>query len=109
MPKRKTKDAPPTSADTAKRRRLGRNNEPTVEPSSFVVKEEEAAELWSVRDIIDEKRGKYLVDWDDHPVTHKKYKPTWVSRSSSSSNEIFYSASICIESFGIIHVLSCLI
>ena len=36
--------------------------------------------LWKIRDILekDEKTGRYLIDWEDDPVTKEKYPRTWV-------------------------------
>jgi len=35
-------------------------------------------ECYSVRNIIDETGQKYLIDWEDDPVTGKSFSPTWV-------------------------------
>jgi hypothetical protein len=38
-------------------------------------------ELWDVTDIIDEKRGQYLVNWAGvDPATGKPWKPSWVAK-----------------------------
>ena len=39
--------------------------------------------LYKVRDIINEKGAKYLIDWEDDPETGEKYQPTWVSMSTT--------------------------
>ena len=51
--------------------------------------------LYKVRDIINEKGSKYLIDWEDDPETGEKYQPTWVSmpiivwKSVARSTETF--------------------
>lgn len=45
--------------------------------------EEEAAEFWEITGILAEKTVrksvKYLVQWQDDPVSGKKFPPEWVS------------------------------
>ena len=36
-------------------------------------------EYYRVKSILEEKRGRYLIDWEDDPATGQQFKPTWVS------------------------------
>lgn len=36
--------------------------------------------FWKIRDILDEKAGKYLIDWEDDPETGDPFEPTWVCK-----------------------------
>ena len=40
--------------------------------------------LYKVRNIIDENQSKYLIDWEDDPVTGEQYTPTWVRLHTES-------------------------
>lgn len=36
-------------------------------------------EYYTIKSILEEKRGRYLIDWEDDPTTGEQFKPTWVS------------------------------
>ena len=61
--------------------------------------------LYKVRDIINEKGNKYLIDWEDDAETGEKYQPTWVSMVVSYLKE---GSAPCRELTTMIHILSLL-
>ena len=77
-PKRKQKDVTPT-AGTAKRRRLHRPEKatPSTDHDGGA-----GGDFYAIKDIIEESKNAYKVDWEDDPATGKKYSPTWVSARS---------------------------
>lgn len=36
--------------------------------------------FWKVKDILDEKAGKYYIEWEDDPETGQKFAKTWVCK-----------------------------
>ncbi|MCJ1380751.1 hypothetical protein MMC17_003860 [Xylographa soralifera] len=44
--------------------------------------------LYKVRDIINEKGSKYLIDWEDDPETREKYQPTWEPKSYANAEAV---------------------
>lgn len=40
--------------------------------------EEATDEFYRIKGILDESGDKYLIDWEDDPVTGRSYSPTWV-------------------------------
>jgi hypothetical protein len=49
------------------------------EPDEPEEQSEDSQEYYAIKDIIDEKGGKYKVDWaGKDPKTGKSYEPTWV-------------------------------
>ncbi|MCJ1398950.1 hypothetical protein MMC11_002151 [Xylographa trunciseda] len=44
--------------------------------------------LYKVRDIINEKGAKYLIDWEDDPETGEKYQPTWEPKRYANAEAI---------------------
>ncbi|MCJ1390188.1 hypothetical protein MMC18_003046 [Xylographa bjoerkii] len=44
--------------------------------------------LYKVRDIINEKGAKYLIDWEDDPETGEKYQPTWELKSYANAEAV---------------------
>ena len=69
-PKKSTKRARISSLDAHKQ-------DEAVDQVAFVPGGSQG-EYFKVRDILQEKPGQYLIDWEDHPVTGEKYTPTWV-------------------------------
>lgn len=45
-------------------------------------------QLWEIRDIIDENKTKYLIDWKDNPITGESYKPTWEPKAHANREAI---------------------
>ena len=35
-----------------------------------------------------EKQGRYHIEWEDHPVTGKTYKPTWEPKANANQEAI---------------------
>jgi hypothetical protein len=52
--------------------------EPTLEEKQLLPERFRKADEWPVTDIIAEKAGKYLVEWEPHPNTGAVWKPEWV-------------------------------
>ena len=52
--------------------------EPTLEEKLLLPERFRKADEWPVTEIIDEKAGKYLVEWEPHPNTGAVWKPEWV-------------------------------
>jgi len=48
-----------------------------IEP---VASQSSAGSEYAARDILQENATKYLIDWEDNPVTGERYNPTWVSK-----------------------------
>ncbi len=46
-------------------------------------------EYYTVRSILKEKRGWYLIDWEDDPTSGEKFKPTWVSTQLTQNTRIW--------------------
>ncbi|KAI9771071.1 MAG: hypothetical protein M1839_002968 [Geoglossum umbratile] len=44
--------------------------------------------LWTVRAIQAEKGNKYLIDWEDDPVTGESYAPTWEPKANANKEAI---------------------
>ena len=79
MPRQKRKQKDVLSiATSAKRRRVDREEEPSSTPNRNAVNGEADGEFWSIRDIIEENKCCYKVDWEDHPRTGQKFSPSWV-------------------------------
>jgi hypothetical protein len=52
--------------------------EPTLEEKQLLPERFRKADEWPVTDIVTEKAGKYLVEWEPHPNTGAVWKPEWV-------------------------------
>jgi hypothetical protein len=52
--------------------------EPTLEEKLLLPERFRKADEWPVTDIIAERAGKYLVEWEAHPDTGAVWKPEWV-------------------------------
>jgi hypothetical protein len=52
--------------------------EPTLEEKLLLPERFRKADEWPVTEIVDEKAGKYLVEWEPHPNTGDVWKPEWV-------------------------------
>ena len=52
--------------------------EPTLEEKQLLPERFRKADEWPVDEIIDERAGKYLVEWEAHPNTGAIWKPEWV-------------------------------
>ncbi|KAH0541758.1 hypothetical protein FGG08_003780 [Glutinoglossum americanum] len=48
----------------------------------------DADKLWTVRSIQAEKGNKYLIDWEDDPVTGESYAPTWEPKANANKEAI---------------------
>ncbi|KAH0559329.1 hypothetical protein GP486_004155 [Trichoglossum hirsutum] len=90
--KRRRKDTP-SSSTPSKRLSIARGAD-KAEPSPGRRRKPKPAvaadpdKLWTVRSIQAEKGNKYLIDWEDDPVTGESYAPTWVSRQTPA-HDIF--------------------
>ncbi|KAI9880921.1 MAG: hypothetical protein M1830_009989 [Pleopsidium flavum] len=63
--------------------------------SSAAEDEEEGAEgkstqqdYYTIKSIIKEKKGRYLIDWEDDPNTGEKFKPSWEPRRHANASAI---------------------
>ncbi|KAI9707765.1 MAG: hypothetical protein M1836_000727 [Candelina mexicana] len=45
-------------------------------------------ELWKVKDIIEENRTQYLIDWEDDPKTGRSYEPTWEPKGNANREAV---------------------
>ena len=52
--------------------------EPTLEEKLLLPERFRKADEWPVTEIVAEKAGKYLVEWEPHPNTGAVWKPEWV-------------------------------
>jgi hypothetical protein len=52
--------------------------EPTIEEKQLLPERFRKADEWPVTEIIAERAGKYLVEWEPHPNTGAVWKPEWV-------------------------------
>lgn len=43
---------------------------------------------YQVRNILDERGGKYLIDWEDDPITGQKYKATWEPKENANEKAV---------------------
>ena len=69
-PSKRPKLPPRTSRSKGRKRDPGRDQANGADPER----------LYEIKDILDEKGGKYRIDWEGiDPNTGKRYKPTWVS------------------------------
>lgn len=41
-------------------------------------------EIFAVKSILDESSDKYLIDWEDDPVTGRSYSPTWEPKANAN-------------------------
>lgn len=48
----------------------------------------DSKQFYAVRDIIDENETKYLIDWEDDPVTAERYEPTWEPKINATRKAI---------------------
>ncbi len=47
-------------------------------------------DYYTIKSIIKEKRGRYLIDWEDDPSTGEKFKPSWVSVHQDAATRYLY-------------------
>jgi hypothetical protein len=52
--------------------------EPTLEEKLLLPERFRKADEWPVNEVVAEKAGKYLVEWEPHPNTGAVWKPEWV-------------------------------
>ncbi|MCJ1434337.1 hypothetical protein MMC27_003704 [Xylographa pallens] len=86
MPRRKrTNSSEPSSFESPNKRQrysLAVGDTQTTAPFGSQGK------LYKVRDIINEKGSKYLIDWEDDPETGEKYQPTWEPKSYANAEAV---------------------
>jgi hypothetical protein len=85
-PKRKRKDTSSSNTPSKRLSKVRSADKPEASPSrrrkTKPVADGDKDKLWTVRSIQAEKGNKYLIDWEDDPVTGESYAPTWVSRDT---------------------------
>ena len=68
--------------------------EPTLEEKLLLPERFRKADEWPVTEIVAEKAGKYLVEWEPHPNTGAVWKPEWVC---SLHSELCAPRSDCVQ------------
>ncbi|KAK0857987.1 hypothetical protein LTR03_000554 [Friedmanniomyces endolithicus] len=71
----KRKQSSPAIHNSRKRARVPSSSSPAA--SLHPHGEVDPERLYTLRSIIDEKPGHYLIDWEDDPVTGEAFDPTW--------------------------------
>ncbi|KAK1825308.1 hypothetical protein LTR12_000108 [Friedmanniomyces endolithicus] len=71
----KRKQSSPAVHNSRKRARVPSSSSPAASPHPHG--EVDPERLYTLRSIIDEKPGHYLIDWEDDPVTGEAFDPTW--------------------------------
>ncbi|MCJ1286065.1 hypothetical protein MMC26_005407 [Xylographa opegraphella] len=86
MPRRKRRNSSESSSygSLNKRRRCSHAGSETPTTAPFGSQ----GKLYKVRDIINEKGRKYLIDWEDDPETGEKYQPTWEPKSYANAEAV---------------------
>ena len=86
--KRKLTATSKHTSKRVKRSSLNINNTQSTEDSKEIISVKSQDKFYKLKDILDEKRGKYLIDWEDDPDTGEKYSPSWVCQYKESSIDI---------------------
>ena len=92
--KRKQKDVPPVAATTKRRRTYHEESTAVADSNPFDIEGDADGDFWAIKDIIEESKLKYKVDWEDNPRTGEKYAPTWVCCVRSIYD---YTVDICLH------------
>lgn len=43
---------------------------------------------YQVRNILEERGRKYLIDWEDDPITGQQYEPTWEPKENANEKAV---------------------
>ncbi|KAI9789526.1 MAG: hypothetical protein M1835_001608 [Candelina submexicana] len=86
--KRKRQSESSTSRSKRARYDNGAGISSTSAPQNDVPSADE--ELWKVKDIIEETRTQYLIDWESDPQTGRSYEPTWEPKGNANREAVKY-------------------
>ncbi|KAI9766257.1 MAG: hypothetical protein M1840_006671 [Geoglossum simile] len=91
-PKRKRKDTSSSNTPSKRLSNARSADKPEASPNprrkAKQAADADADKLWTVRTIQAEKGNKYLIDWEDDPVTGESYAPTWEPKAYANQEAI---------------------
>ncbi|KAK5694787.1 hypothetical protein LTR97_009377 [Elasticomyces elasticus] len=74
------------AVNNSRKRAKGLQNAPPASPHPHG--EIDPEKLYTIRNIIDERRGEYRIDWEDDPKTGERFEPTWEPKGNVTADAV---------------------
>ncbi|KAK4895757.1 hypothetical protein LTR27_006239 [Elasticomyces elasticus] len=74
------------AVNNSRKRAKGLQNAPPASPHPHG--EIDPEKLYTIRNIIDERRGEYRIDWEDDPKTGERFEPTWEPKGNVTEDAV---------------------
>ncbi|KAK3631303.1 hypothetical protein LTR56_016938 [Elasticomyces elasticus] len=74
------------AVNNSRKRAKGLQSAPPASPHPHG--EIDPEKLYTIRNIIDERRGEYRIDWEDDPKTGERFEPTWEPKANVTEDAV---------------------